>query len=121
MTRYLCFLFSFSMMLSSVAHATTGNDWRKLQVSSQLAYLAGVYDMWEFMGYLTKETSPSNFIDRESHQISKCLRDKRVTYEQLRSIVEKHMGDHPKDWGLPMSGLVWHAVGSVCTESEPAH
>ena len=90
-------------------------------MSSQAAYIAGVRDMWEFMGYLAKETSSSDFISRESDQISKCLRDKRMTYEQLHAIVEKHMGDHPEDWGLPMSGLVWHAVGTVCTERERAH
>lgn len=108
---------SVALVLAILLHpleifAMTGNDWNTHEEAVKASYVMGVIEGW-----------------REAATVEKEIRDKGSTmawlvgclsvgmsYKQILAIVEKYMKEHPEEWHLEMSTLVFSGIAQMCTQ-----
>jgi hypothetical protein len=106
---------AFILCLPNVLWGLTGNNWKELPDTAKQSYVAGVYD-----AFMTIYHSDTEILKTESNpslsKVVKCVREKRMPYAQIMSIVDKYFRDHPENWNYDMAGLIWGALLSACKE-----
>ena len=99
----------------SGAAEVTGNKWRDLPPSAQLAYVLGVLDAWQVMGPVLAAVAPTEeTAARVFSSIANCAGDKGMTGGQIETIVKEYVNENPAEWPDRMAVLVWSAMTAAC-------
>jgi len=111
------FLMTLCLLFAAEAMAISGNDWKRLPLAGQQAYIAGVIDTWgdvggraEVMKKLGHEGSLNELIFTDLHE---CV-SKKMPYGQIVAIVKKYLEDHPSGWHYGMADSVYEALWEAC-------
>jgi hypothetical protein len=82
-----------------------GNDYRELNKDRRRFYIAGIVD-----GLLAVSSSKTIYQeDIKKWWMVQCL-GTRITFDQIRAIVDKYLNENPEQWHKPMNMLVHHAM-----------
>jgi len=108
------FLITVCLLWAVEAKAITGDEWRQASEAEQLAYLAGVTDVWQFFREITSRAKdPSTLAERQMER-AKCVAEMEMKLTQFRAVVKKFVDDNPARWHYSMSTLTWLAAVEVC-------
>ena len=109
----------FLAAFPGMAHAELdGNEWIRLEESSQISYVVGVYDSWLAMAYAADNILHDKSITvRIFKQAALCMGD--TTRVQMTTIVRNHLLVHPEEWTEFMAGLVYSAIQEHCSSKPP--
>ena len=93
-----------------------GEAWQSLSRGEKHAYVAGVVDGWQNVVDLAsiREHPPEaeNTSLRVFGPIVSCI--EAMTYEQITTIVEKYLAEHPNTARFAMTGIAWSALSNAC-------
>jgi hypothetical protein len=83
-----------------------GNRYLKENVDFQAGYLAGASDVYCLFADTERSARGIRFCQ--------CVRDMRLP--QIHAILEKYLKNHPEEWHMAMSAIVYEAVTESCPE-----
>lgn len=103
--------FDPKLLYSPPAGFFTGSHFEGLPPQGRLRYLTGLMD--GFL-YAPMFAARGNADFRRTEQLSQCNDAIGLSDIQLLKIVDDYMAKHPQEWGAPMNGLVYSALGQLC-------
>ena len=117
-TRWHCIAVVLSCCLlgplwPSAAGAVTGNDWRALPAAAKTAYVTGVVDNLVDFGAAVRAIVPAEKRTASEKMLvsfEDCVVRTLRPPSQLVAIVDKYVKEHPTQWHVRMSGLVFEAL-----------
>lgn len=122
--KYLVRLMLCACLLSYSlpANATTGNEWKGMRKNARISYILGVVDGWINVGSVrhARQEQQCSVYDILYDPIVSCVTKKNAKWNgfQMFAVVEKYMKDHPEEWNIDFSVIIFFAITNACEKKK---
>jgi hypothetical protein len=86
-------------------------EWLRMTDNSRMIYIMGIVEGWQGMLSL-EEQFGNETTTRLYKRVDTCTLP--MTFNQMRTIVEKYLKENPSAWHYSMENTAWAAFNRVC-------